>query len=321
MSMVADDVLVGAIESEEGFPPSALNGNNQIKKCMSMLEMNEIVQVRDFEDAVRDLSTMETDVTTMKKTEESSENDFFFFDDDNDQRNDKEKASDIQEPEISSTRPMLGMRRSQSLASMSASSTYVKKPLRIDPIVEEAIPEDSEAKKCDENTLKAFDPSRRPSRSSMKKSSSMASLTTTSSADSMLEENETNAMKRNISFSKLEIREYAITLGDNPCVRRGPPVSLDWKYSDRGSMCLEEYESTRVPRRSRNKLVLSYGARQLRLIKEAGFTMNDLKEATKDVQRMKQKRKNTYALLPIAKVEEAVESAGRKMKRLIKSRS
>eukprot|EP00957_Ditylum_brightwellii_P010832 820960-Ditylum_brightwellii.AAC.1 len=86
-------------------------------------------------------------------------------------------------------------------------------------------------------------------------------------------------------------------------------------------MCLEEYESTRVPRRSRNKLVLSYGARQLRLIKEAGFTMNDLKEATKDVQRMKQKRKNTYALLPIAKVEEAVESAGRKMKRLIKSRS
>uniref|UniRef100_A0A7S1ZFB8 Uncharacterized protein n=1 Tax=Ditylum brightwellii TaxID=49249 RepID=A0A7S1ZFB8_9STRA len=257
----------------------------------------------------------------MKKTEESSENDFFFFDDDNDQRNDKEKASDIQEPEISSTRPVLGMRRSQSLASMSAPPMYARRPLRIDPIVEEAIPEDSEAKKCDGNTLKAFDPSRRPSKSSMKKSSSMASLTTTSSADSMLEENETNAMKRNISFSKLEIREYAITLGDNPCVRRGPPVSLDWKYNDRGSMCLEEYESARVPRRSRNKLVLSYGARRLRLILEAGFTMNDLKEATKDVQQMQRRRRTTYARLPIAKVEEAVESAGRKMKRLIKSKS
>lgn len=38
--------------------------------------------------------------------------------------------------------------------------------------------------------------------------------------------------KRRVSFSKLEIREYNITIGDHPLCRDGLPLQLDWEHSD-----------------------------------------------------------------------------------------
>ena len=37
-------------------------------------------------------------------------------------------------------------------------------------------------------------------------------------------------MKRNVSFSSLEIRSYNVTLGDAPTAS-GPPVTLSWEYN------------------------------------------------------------------------------------------
>ena len=54
-------------------------------------------------------------------------------------------------------------------------------------------------------------------------------------------ENEEFNMVRNVSFSHLQIRHYEVTLGDNPSVSSGAPLSLGWRYDP------NEYVSTLDP--------------------------------------------------------------------------
>ena len=58
--------------------------------------------------------------------------------------------------------------------------------------------------------------------------------TTTTAADNDSKQNEEikpPSIKRNVSFSHLQVREYEVTLGDNPSVSSGAPVSLGWRYN------------------------------------------------------------------------------------------
>jgi len=119
-------------------------------------------------------------------------------------------------------------------------------------------------------------------------------------------------MKRNISFSKIHIREYDMTLGDNPSCSFGPPVQLSWDASHETQMCIEKYEETREPRRTKRELVLSYCVRMQFLRFESRTSRQELATAIKEVRRIQKNRKKTQNMLVVQPVEELLESLFRR---------
>jgi len=110
-----------------------------------------------------------------------------------------------------------------------------------------------------------------------------------SSLDTKIQSNRTTL------FSTIEIREYQTTLGDNPGGTQGPPISLDWDYSsDRTQMlALEEYEETRLPRRSESELHMNDRNRRWMLLREKGFSLMDIHKATMAAESVRVQRRKS----------------------------
>jgi len=99
-------------------------------------------------------------------------------------------------------------------------------------------------------------------------------------------------LRRSTSFSTLEIREYAITLGDNPGGAQGPPISLDWEYDEDQTKLipLEAYEDSRSPRRKRSEMHMAENLRRWRLLREKGYTLKEMNRATKAAESVRKQR-------------------------------
>eukprot|EP00934_Nitzschia_sp_Nitz4_P003514 Nitzschia sp. Nitz4//scaffold197_size40390//20741//21556//NITZ4_007517-RA/size40390-processed-gene-0.4-mRNA-1//1//CDS//3329540484//3504//frame0 len=131
------------------------------------------------------------------------------------------------------------------------------------------------------------------------------------------EEDRSHIRRSGVSFQDVIIRSYAQTLGDNPSVSYGPPISLDWEYHEASPVTLDHYENTRKPRRTLRQLVVSYYTRKNVLTWQYGFSEETLREAKKQVKKERFKRQVTQTLLPVMHVEAALESARRKTKRFL----
>lgn len=143
------------------------------------------------------------------------------------------------------------------------------------------------------------------------------SESTHSSASSIKTEKakEQTKMKRNISFSTLEVRQYDLTLGDNPGCSEGPPVSLDWKYEQSDVLDIEEYESIRHPRRCKGDLRLDHNTRYFALSSQ--FTSSDLRRATDAAKQIRIQRKKSISNKKLDPLHAVLESTERKVKRLL----
>ena len=125
-------------------------------------------------------------------------------------------------------------------------------------------------------------------------------------------------MKRNISFSKIEIREYERTIGDNPCVSAGPPLALGWKYNPQHTVFdIEEYEDAKDPR-SKAEMLMPRHVREVTLKEYWGVSRSEMKIVAKDINVTKRNRRATaQSSNATEKRHENLEKASRKVKRIV----
>jgi len=124
-----------------------------------------------------------------------------------------------------------------------------------------------------------------------------------------------NQLERTTSFSTLKIREYPITLGDNPGGLRGPPISLDWGYDEEQTQVipLETYEDTRPPRRKRAEMYIPDSLRRWRLLQERRCSLQEMDKAAKAAEVVRKQRKKSITTKP------STSSLKKKIGRLIGS--
>jgi hypothetical protein len=131
---------------------------------------------------------------------------------------------------------------------------------------------------------------------------------------------DTRKVNKSVSFAVIEIREYDQTIGDNPSVSYGPPISLDWNYVQNEAIDLDSYEGMRGKRRTSPQLMMNYYVRKNTLIHKLGYSEEDLKRATKQAERVQLQRAVTKYFLPVSKAEEVLTSGVRKAKRVLKGK-
>jgi len=146
--------------------------------------------------------------------------------------------------------------------------------------------------KCNQETLLDT-----PPKTSMKKCMSQSILRNSSNNLNLIGSSSSKKMTRNkLSFSTLEIREYKITVGDNPSVSRGPPISLDWKYDEKKTLVvpLEDYEDNRGMRRCKSEMAMPDRYRRSRLLEEHDISIKQVVKATKNAAKARKQRIETY---------------------------
>jgi len=124
--------------------------------------------------------------------------------------------------------------------------------------------------------------------------------------------------KNSLQFSKINIREYSRTVGDNPSCSCGPPISISWEYNVIGDIDLDDYENSRPPRRLQSEMVLPRYLREDILRFEWNASRKDITESVRQNVKIKHQRRTTINNLGKAeKLEELIESVLRKLRRLM----
>jgi hypothetical protein len=191
----------------------------------------------------------------------------------------------------------------------------IKNQAKVDEIMEHFL--DSTCCQCNPST-----PATRPLNSALKSpkwSSHIGQYNSQYNSQDHSQGRTTSPNSNSVTFKNVDIREFRMTLGDHPSACSGPPVRLDWDSTSQPCVIeLEEYEKERQPRRSRRQLKLSLQRRHNILVKERGFSFEEVKAAWHDALEIRRLRKETLERgLGLMKWDEVWESTCRKFNRLV----
>lgn len=129
-----------------------------------------------------------------------------------------------------------------------------------------------------------------------------------------------NNKKRSVSFCEVQVRNYERVLTVNASVTSGPAVGLGWNYSPEEDeiFSLEHFEDNReyTRRDSMQDLALPRGERE-DLLLSLGYTQREIAGSIRQILRLKNQRKQTIQNLHVSSMEEFMEKATRKMKRVL----
>uniref|UniRef100_A0A7S2MEV5 Uncharacterized protein n=1 Tax=Helicotheca tamesis TaxID=374047 RepID=A0A7S2MEV5_9STRA len=93
-----------------------------------------------------------------------------------------------------------------------------------------------------------------------------------------------------VRFSKINVREYEITLGHNPGCKRGPPIGIGSGYIEKDPVDINVYEKRRNKRRTRDELYTDCHERRS-LLQSVGFSVGDILAVEQEVARTQKARK------------------------------
>jgi len=97
------------------------------------------------------------------------------------------------------------------------------------------------------------------------------------------EEEEQEEEEKHVTFGAVRVRRYSLTMGDNPNIRGGYPLGLDWKHTNEEVTDLEDFEDSRESDRlllenMQEEGRLSVEERKCRL-QSMGFTEKEVRHA------------------------------------------
>lgn len=126
---------------------------------------------------------------------------------------------------------------------------------------------------------------------------------------------------RNVHFGRVHIRQFGISISENPCVGEGPPIELGWDFREKQpsqALSVDQYEAIRLPRRRRRLQDFLLSDRERRRMLLARYTHQDIKECIRQVEQIKRQRVLTYLMLPASALDEAAEDMYRYVTRSFK---
>jgi len=113
-----------------------------------------------------------------------------------------------------------------------------------------------------------------------------------------------------VQFGVCEIREYPVTLGDNPGGNWGPPLTLSWDHDGTICMSLDEFESQHPPRRTGSQMNLPRSVRE-DMLRNAGFSWGEIQAGSKEVNKSRGQRRRTRELQQLTGLQELTEKLSR----------
>ena len=122
---------------------------------------------------------------------------------------------------------------------------------------------------------------------------------------------------KEVAFGELEIREYALCLGDNPSCSSGAPVTLEWEPQAEYQRNLQFYEYTRQSER-RSKCPKMSVQKRAQLLLASGYTLEQIAAAVLQVDEAKKMRAESLKGMGIGeRTKMLLETTGRLPKDLL----
>mmetsp|Transcript_3580 Transcript_3580/g.8164 ORF Transcript_3580/g.8164 Transcript_3580/m.8164 type:complete len:205 (-) Transcript_3580:168-782(-) len=139
---------------------------------------------------------------------------------------------------------------------------------------------------------------------------------TGSSQRSLNHNSDERSTKSEVSFDSIGIRQFHMTVGDNPSAL-GPPVQLDYTTNETSeTFKIDTFEEKRKPRRSMRELRLSTRQRHNILRKERRLPQKQINEAVLSAREIRKQRMETHSQSRWEQQwDEMMESAQRKLAR------
>lgn len=101
---------------------------------------------------------------------------------------------------------------------------------------------------------------------------------------------------RGVSFDKVVVREYTVSVGDNPAVSRGCPLSIGWEPVAHTEYNFDDYEDHKPAKRPNNDMFMHFSVRH-KILKNGGYTPKEITKLAIDVYDARSKRHKTVTKL------------------------